>query len=86
MEEYPLMKGDSVNANEFIEALNALAQERRINKELLFGAIEAALVSAYKRNYNTAANKAYTNALKFLSEYFDWQKNTNCRPLRCSLT
>jgi len=50
------MKGDSINASEFIDALNALAQERHINKDLLLSAVEAALVSAYKRNYNTAAN------------------------------
>ncbi|NLG24097.1 MAG: S1 RNA-binding domain-containing protein, partial [Clostridiales bacterium] len=49
------MKGD-INANEFIEAVNALASERRIDKDKLFGAIDSALVSAYKRNYATAAN------------------------------
>jgi len=50
------MKGAQNNANEFIDAINALAQERHIDKELLFNAIESALVSAYKRNYSTAAN------------------------------
>ena len=38
-------------ANEFIEAINDLSNERHIDKEMLFTAIESALVAAYKRNY-----------------------------------
>lgn len=41
---------------EFIEALNALEKERGIGKDVLISAIEAALISAYKRNYGTSAN------------------------------
>ena len=41
---------------EFIEALNALEKERGIGKDILISAIEAALISAYKRNYGTSAN------------------------------
>ena len=41
---------------EFIEALNALEKERGISKEVLISAIEAALISAYKRNYGASAN------------------------------
>lgn len=41
---------------EFMAALSALEKEKGIKKEILFEAIEAALVSAYKRNFNTAAN------------------------------
>ena len=40
----------------FIEALNALEKERGISKEILISAIEAALISAYKRNYGTNTN------------------------------
>jgi len=40
----------------FIEALNALEKERGISKEVLIAATEAALVSAYKRNYGASAN------------------------------
>ena len=40
----------------FIEALNALEKERGIGKDVLISAIEAALISAYKRNYGTSAN------------------------------
>ncbi len=39
--------------NEFMEALNLLAAERRIDKNALLDAIESALVAAYKRNYAT---------------------------------
>jgi N utilization substance protein A len=41
---------------EFIEALNSICEEKGIPKETMFEAIEAALVSAYKKNYGTAQN------------------------------
>ena len=41
---------------EFVEALNALEKERGISKDILIMAIEAALTSAYKRNYGSTAN------------------------------
>ena len=41
---------------EFLSALFAIEKEKGVKKEILFDAIEAALVSAYKRNFNTAAN------------------------------
>jgi len=41
---------------EFIEALNAIEKERGISKDILIDAIEAALISAYKRNYGTSNN------------------------------
>ena len=40
---------------EFIEAIDALEQERKIPKETLIEAIESALVSAYKKNYNVTS-------------------------------
>lgn len=41
---------------EFISALEQLATEKGISQEVLLEAIEAALISAYKRNFNTAQN------------------------------
>ncbi|CAM3358769.1 transcription termination factor NusA [Marinicrinis lubricantis] len=41
---------------DFIEALNEIEREKGINKDVLIEAIEAALISSYKRNFNTAAN------------------------------
>ncbi|PTX58620.1 NusA antitermination factor [Melghirimyces profundicolus] len=41
---------------EFIEALNQLEKEKGISKEVLIEAIEAALISAYKRNFHSAQN------------------------------
>lgn len=41
---------------EFIQALNEIEKERGINKDILLEAIEAALISAYKRNYGTSQN------------------------------
>lgn len=40
--------------NEIIEALNKLAAEKNLSKEFLVEAIEAALVSAYRKNYPDA--------------------------------
>ncbi|BAU27711.1 NusA antitermination factor [Aneurinibacillus soli] len=41
---------------EFIEALSEIEREKGIGKEVLIEAIEAALVSGYKRNFNSAQN------------------------------
>ncbi|HEY8530681.1 MAG TPA: transcription termination factor NusA, partial [Limnochorda sp.] len=41
---------------ELVGALNELEKERGISREILFEAIEAAIVSAYKRNYGSAQN------------------------------
>ena len=41
---------------EFIDALKALEKERGIKKDVLLNAFEAALIVAYKRNYNSTAN------------------------------
>lgn len=41
---------------EFLAAMIAIEREKGIKKDILFEAIEAALVSAYKRNFNAAAN------------------------------
>lgn len=41
---------------ELLEALNELMHDRGISKEIVLDAIDAAIVSAYKRNYNSAQN------------------------------
>ena len=41
---------------DFIDALNEIEKEKGINKEVLIEAIEAALISGYKRNFNSAQN------------------------------
>ena len=46
-------------SEEFISALDALTKERNIDRDVLLSAIEAALISAYKRNYN-AGNVSVT--------------------------
>ena len=45
-----------IDSGEFVSALEALAKEKRINREVLFGAIESALISAYKKNFGKTAN------------------------------
>lgn len=41
---------------DFIEALQEIEREKGISKDVLLEAIEAALISSYKRNFNTAQN------------------------------
>ena len=43
-------------SNELLDALNILEKEKGISRDVLVEAIEAALVSAYKRNFNQAQN------------------------------
>ena len=42
--------------SEFMLALNQLCAERKISSEVVLQAVEAALISAYKRNFGAAAN------------------------------
>ncbi|MCM3594262.1 transcription termination factor NusA [Metabacillus idriensis] len=43
-------------SNELLDALTILEKEKGISKEVIIEAIEAALISAYKRNFNQAQN------------------------------
>ncbi|WP_416826845.1 transcription termination factor NusA [Ectobacillus polymachus] len=43
-------------STEFLDALLVLEKEKGIGKEVIIDAIEAALISAYKRNFNQAQN------------------------------
>ncbi len=45
---------------EFINAINTITKERGIKKEVLFDAIEQALISAFKRDYSSAQNVKVT--------------------------
>lgn len=47
-------------SKEMIEALDALETEKGVKKEIVIEALEAALTSAYKRNYNSAQNVEVT--------------------------
>lgn len=47
--------------SEFLLALNEIEKEKNISKDILFDAIDAALVSAYKRNYNTSQSNVNVN-------------------------
>ncbi len=40
---------------EFMRALNDIAEQKGIDKEIVLEALEAGMVSAYKKNYNTAS-------------------------------
>lgn len=48
-------------ANEFITAICEIEKEKNISRDILFDAIDAALVSAYKRNYNTNQSNVLVN-------------------------
>ena len=40
----------------FIDAIEALEKEKDVSKDVIFEAIESALISAYKKNYGTSQN------------------------------
>ena len=42
---------------DFIAAINQVSNEKGVSKEVVIEAIESALVSAYKRNFNSGANQ-----------------------------
>lgn len=46
----------SIESKELIKAIEELEEERGINKEYLLESLESALVTAYKRNYDSAEN------------------------------
>ena len=48
------------NGQEFLTTLRELGKEKGIEEEVLFEAIEAALISAYKRNFGSAQNVRVT--------------------------
>ena len=48
------------NGQEFLETLRELSRDRGIDEEILFDAIEQALITAYKRNFGSAQNVRVT--------------------------
>ena len=48
-------------SSEFITAIAEIEKEKNISRDILFDAIDAALVSAYKRNYNTNQSNVLVN-------------------------
>ena len=50
---------------EFFDALEELSIEKGINKDYLLDAIETALVTAYKRNFNSSVICSIINLLSF---------------------
>jgi N utilization substance protein A len=51
-----LLRGIQKMSSELLDALIMLEKEKGISKDILLDAIEAALISAYKRNFNQAQN------------------------------
>ena len=45
-----------MNSKEFLKALDNLAEEKKISKEEIYEAMEAALLTAYKKNFNSLTN------------------------------
>lgn len=49
-------QGGEALSQDFLAALESIEKEKGISKDTLFDAIEAALISAYKRNFSTSSN------------------------------
>ena len=45
-----------MNKEEFINAVDIVAKEKNISKDLIFEAMELALASAYKKNFDSKTN------------------------------
>ena len=60
---------------ELIEALKALEKEKGIDAEIILEAIEAALISAYKKNFASLQNvRVYVDRITGKSKYFPNEK------------
>ena len=51
-----MANNDGIDSAEFFGALDLLSKERRINKDVLYSAIESALISAYKKSFGKTSN------------------------------
>ena len=58
--KYLKTNNQAIDSNELIIAMDELEKEKGIKKELLLEAIEQALVTAYKRNFDSAENVKIT--------------------------
>ena len=45
-----------MNSKEFLRAVDNIVKEKGIDKEVVFEAMELALTSAYKKNFNSKTN------------------------------
>lgn len=45
-----------MNGKDFIKAVNLIVEEKKIDREIVFEAMELALATAYKRNFNSLTN------------------------------
>ena len=60
MKKKAKINDQAIDSNELIVAMDELEKENGINKEYLLEAIETALVTAYKRNFDSAENVKIT--------------------------
>ena len=49
-----------MNSKEFIKAVEKLEKEKGIDREIIFEAMEASLMAAYKRNFKSLTNSKVT--------------------------
>ena len=45
-----------MNGKEFIKNVHKVAEEKNIDEEIIFDAMNQALITAYKKNYNAKTN------------------------------
>lgn len=50
-----------MNASEFLKAVDNIVEEKNIDKEIVFSAMETALTTAYKKNYGKNNSKVLIN-------------------------
>ena len=50
-----------MNASEFLKAVDNIVKEKNIDREIVFEAMEAALTTAFKKNYGKSNSKVVIN-------------------------
>ena len=60
-------------SSEFVQAIEALGKEKGINSDILFQAVEEAVVSAYKKNYDSSQNVPPVS-FTFLNSAESWNR------------
>ncbi len=66
---------------EFIEALEEIEQEKGISKDIIFDALETALISSYKKNFGSSQN-VEVEIDKNTGKVSVYAKKRNCRKCR----
>ena len=73
-----------MNGKEFIKAVDNIVKEKGIDKEVVFEAMEQALATAYKKNFNSLINNKVIISILLSKEIRQSKKIKNLNLLKTS--